>query len=149
MPGISWLFETCVRAVLDQQPKDRMPALWAMSDVSMVLLKKSDLFKTVIPSKIFESMAMGKPLIMGVEGESLELVESAGAGLAMRPESGDDLANCVLRLAENPSMRDRLGRCGRDFVAKYYDRSVLAQRYIDAISELLANRKEAKRVSHS
>lgn len=47
-----------------------MPALWSLTSISLVLLKKSDLFKKVIPSKIFESMAMGKPVVLGVEGES-------------------------------------------------------------------------------
>jgi glycosyltransferase involved in cell wall biosynthesis len=65
--------------MLDQQPKERMPDLWSLSSVRLVLLKKSDLFKTVIPSKIFESLALEKPIILGVEGESAELVMAAGA----------------------------------------------------------------------
>ena len=70
--------------MLGQQPKERMPVLWAAADVSLVLLKRSDLFKTVIPSKIFEAMAMERPLILGVEGEAKALVEEAGAGTCIR-----------------------------------------------------------------
>jgi glycosyltransferase involved in cell wall biosynthesis len=84
--------------MLDQQPKERMPDLWSLSSVSLVLLKRSDLFKTVIPSKIFESMAMEKPIIMGVEGESAELVMSSGGGICIEPENGKDLADQVLKL---------------------------------------------------
>ena len=73
--------------MLDQQPKEKMPELWSLSSVSLVLLKKSALFKTVLPSKIFESMAMEKPVILGVEGESAELVMSAGGGICIEPES--------------------------------------------------------------
>lgn len=115
--------------MLGQQPKDRMPVLWAVSDASLVLLKKSDLFKSVIPSKIFESMAMRKPLIMGVEGESLELVESAGSGLAMQPENSGDLVRCVLKLANNPELCEKLGISGHEYVEKYYDRRNLARFY--------------------
>jgi glycosyltransferase involved in cell wall biosynthesis len=66
--------------MLDQQPKTAMPHFWSLSNVSLVLLRKCDLFKTVIPSKIFESMAMERPIILGVEGESSELLKSAKRG---------------------------------------------------------------------
>lgn len=115
--------------MLGQQPKDLMPAFWAVSDASLVLLKKSDLFKTVIPSKIFESMAMKRPLVMGVEGESLEMVQSANAGLAMRPESAEDLVHCVEQLADNPALRNELGANGRRYVGANYNRQDLARRF--------------------
>ena len=51
--------------MLGQLPKEQMPALWSITHVSLVLLKKLDLFLTVIPSKIFETMAMKKPIILG------------------------------------------------------------------------------------
>ena len=78
--------------MLEQQAKEKMPELWSLSSVSLVLLKKSALFKTVLPSKIFESMAMEKPVILGVEGESAELVMSARGGICIEPESSKDLA---------------------------------------------------------
>ena len=79
--------------MLDQQPKEQMPWLWALSDVSLILLKKSDLFKTVIPSKIFESMAMEKPIILGVEGESADIVRAADSGYCIEPENAEELAD--------------------------------------------------------
>src|SRR3990167_2240380 len=101
--------------MLDQQPKERMPDLWSLSSVSLVLLKKSDLFKTVIPSKIFESMAMEKPIILGVEGESAELVMSAGGGVCIEPENGKDLADQVLKLSQDPARCRALGTSGRHY----------------------------------
>jgi glycosyltransferase involved in cell wall biosynthesis len=68
--------------MLPQQEKSRMPEIIAASDVNLVLLKKADLFKTVIPSKIFEAMAMERPLILGVEGESKAIIEKRIAGSA-------------------------------------------------------------------
>jgi glycosyltransferase involved in cell wall biosynthesis len=115
--------------MLGQQAKARMPGFWAISDVSLVLLKKMDLFKTVIPSKIFESMAMRKPIILGVEGESRELVEAAGGGVPIEPENGRQLAEIVVKLAENPVLCEELGDNGAKFVATYYDRRALARRY--------------------
>ena len=114
--------------MLDQQPKSRMCDFWALSDISLVLLKKTDLFKTVIPSKIFESLAMTKPIILGVEGESADLLRAAKAGICIEPEQADELATCVLELSQNPEQCQQLGRNGRRYVMEHFDRIVLARK---------------------
>jgi glycosyltransferase involved in cell wall biosynthesis len=119
-----------------QQPKERMPFLWQCSHVSLVLLKKSDLFKMVIPSKIFESMAMQRPIILGVEGESRAIVEAARAGRCIEPENAAELARIVAELADNPALCDELGRNGRRYVADHYDRGVLAAKYERLLARL-------------
>lgn len=119
--------------MLDQQPKEKMPELWSLSSVSLVLLKKSALFKTVLPSKIFESMAMVRPVILGVEGESAELVMSAGGGICIDPESSKDLAIQVLKLYRDPMLRQKLGSSGRRYVLEHFDRQVLARRFADVM----------------
>jgi glycosyltransferase involved in cell wall biosynthesis len=101
--------------------------------VSLVLLKKSALFKTVIPSKIFESMAMVRPVILGVEGESAELVMSAGGGICIEPESSKDLVIQVLKLYRDPTLRQELGSSGRRYVLEHFDRQVLARRFADVM----------------
>jgi len=115
--------------MLPQQEKERMPALWAAMDVSLVLLKDVELFRTVIPSKIFEAMAMERPIVMGVRGESLEIVEQADAGVGITPESADELAEVVLRLKADDKGRTAMGRNGRAHVTRHFDRRVLARRY--------------------
>ena len=119
--------------MLDQQPKSRMREFWALSDISLVLLKKSDLFKTVIPSKIFESLAMAKPIILGVEGESADLLRAAKAGICIEPEHADDLAARVLELSQNPEQCRQLGRNGCQYVMKHFDRTVLARKLASVI----------------
>ena len=119
--------------MLDQQPKEKMPEFWSLSSVSLVLLKKSALFKTVLPSKIFESMAMVRPVILGVEGESAELVMSAGGGICIEPESSKDLAIQVLKLYRDPTLREELGSSGRRYVLEHFDRQVLAKRFADVM----------------
>ncbi len=122
--------------MLDQQPKSRMREFWALSNISLVLLKKSDLFKTVIPSKIFESLAMAKPIILGVEGESAELLEAAKAGICIEPEQADDLAARVLELSQNPERCRQLGRNGRQYVMEHFDRIVLARKLASVIESV-------------
>jgi glycosyltransferase involved in cell wall biosynthesis len=129
--------------MLDQQPKSRMRELWALSDVSLVLLKKSELFKTVIPSKIFESLAMEKPILLGVEGESAELIRAAQAGLCIEPEQADELAARVLELSQKPELCQQLGRNGRTYVIKHFDRTALARR-LSALIETIGHRTSSQ-----
>src|SRR5439155_9381217 len=126
--------------MLDQQPKSKMPILWQCSNVSMVLLKKSDLFEMVIPSKIFESMAMQKPVILGVEGESREIIETARSGLCIEPQNAAELARCVVELADKPELCSELGRNGRRYVTENFDRRVLAAKY-EHLMARMANRE--------
>lgn len=87
----------------------------------------------MIPSKIFEAMAMERPIIMGVQGESLAIVEAAGCGVAIEPENEDDLVGAVLRLCEDRVFSESLGKSGRRFVEKNYSREVLAGNYLQVL----------------
>lgn len=124
--------------MLDQQPKDRMPMLWDLCDVSLVLLRKSDLFKTVIPSKIFESMGMRRPILLGVRGESAEIVQAAGAGFSIEPENARELANRLLELQRDPRRAREMGERGHEYVAEYFDRTNLARRFLELLKQLSA-----------
>lgn len=115
--------------MLDQQPKERMPFLWGLCDVSLVLLRRSELFKTVIPSKIFESMGMRRPIILGVEGESAGIIRAADAGFCIEPENGTELAARVLELYRDRELARRMGDNGHRHVAEHFDRTRLARRY--------------------
>ncbi len=74
----------------------------SLLDVALVNLKKSDTFKTVIPSKLFENAAMGKPILLGVEGESKKIIEAYHAGLCFEPENEADFLKKL-----NVLVRDR------------------------------------------
>jgi glycosyltransferase involved in cell wall biosynthesis len=126
--------------MLEQQPKERMPEIWALSDASLVLLRKLPLFETVIPSKIFESMAMRKPIILGVSGEACEIVTEAQAGLVIEPENAASLAAAARRLAEDSALTRQLGENGRRHVTAHFDRRVLARRFEGVLLALQGER---------
>ncbi len=126
--------------MLGQQPKSAMPGIWAASDAALVLLRRVDTFKTVIPSKMLEAMAMACPMILGVEGEAKALMEAGGAGVAITPESAAELAAAVTRLADDPAFAAQLGESGRSFVAREFDRRVLAERLLTEMQALVAGR---------
>lgn len=124
--------------MMGQQDKSLMPAIWSITDVSLVLLKKLDLFKTVIPSKIFESMAMSRPIILGVEGEVQAIIEQAGSGLRIEPESATALAEAMLRLKNEPLLYQQLSFAGRPYVQANFDRKTLADQYLELLETIAA-----------
>ena len=116
--------------MLDQLPKAAMPAVWGASDAALVLLKRVDTFKTVIPSKMFEAMALGVPMILGVEGEAKALMDEGKAGIAITPEDDAELAAAILRLADDPGLGRRIGTSAQAFVREQFDREKLAKAYL-------------------
>lgn len=129
--------------MLDQQPKEMMPRIWSVCDLSLVLLRKTELFTKVIPSKIFESMAMGKPIILGVRGESLGLVEAANAGIGIEPENADELVAAICRLADDRAFYQRMAASGQAFVREHFDRRKLAAQFLDLLEGLVAKRRSS------
>ena len=124
--------------MLDQQPKQAMPNIWSISDISLVLLKKQDLFLTVIPSKIFETMAMKKPMILGVRGESQALIEEGNAGICIEPENVDELVAAVVKLSEDSDAYQQYAENGYTFVQKDFDRKKLANQYEAILASLVS-----------
>jgi len=110
---------------LDSMPKEKVPDVLSLMDVSLVPLKKSDLFKTVIPSKIFENSAMQIPILLGVEGESQDIINKYGAGLCFEPENKDDFLKKLLTLkSDNNSYANCQKGCLE--LAKDFDRVKMA-----------------------
>jgi glycosyltransferase involved in cell wall biosynthesis len=130
--------------MLDQQPKEMMPRIWSICDISLVLLRKSELFTKVIPSKIFESMAMGKPIILGVRGESLDLLKAADAGIGIEPENADDLASTIRSLADDKALCHRLGTNGQVYVRANFDRRQLAAKFLALLEKITSSCKTSR-----
>ncbi|MBL4658016.1 MAG: glycosyltransferase family 4 protein [Flavobacteriales bacterium] len=102
---------------MDVQPRSAMPAILAACNAVIIPLKKLPLFEGAIPSKIYESTMMGKPLLLGVEGEAKTFfIDDAKAGLAFEPENGEDLAKQIDRLYEDRALAKELGDNGRAYV---------------------------------
>lgn len=111
--------------------KDAMPMAWSSLDVCLIHLRKSELFQTVIPSKMFEAMGMEVPILMGVEGEALDIVLEAGAGIPVEPDNTESLLEGCRKIFEGGG--EKYGRAGRVFVTQRFDRDVLAADYIEVL----------------
>lgn len=110
---------------VDTVPKAEVVRYWSLLDLSIIHLKRTDLFTTVIPSKLFECMAMGIPVLHGVAGESAAIVEAEQAGLVFQPEDARELAAKVLLLARNGEARKAFAAQALQ-AARHYDRTHLA-----------------------
>lgn len=126
-----------------RQPKDTMPAWVASSDANLVHLRKTDLFTTVMPSKIFESAGCRRPIIMGVDGFAKKLVMDAGAGLDMEPESAQSLVECVERLVADPALCARLGENAYRNIALVHNRDTQAKDYLEVLEKVITKKEGA------
>lgn len=120
-----------------RQPKEHMPDYLALADVCFVHLRKTDLFRTVMPSKIFEFSGMQKPIINGVEGFAAAFIDEAGAGINIEAEKSSQLIEALLTLKQNSALRAIYGKTGHNHVVTYYDRDSLASEYLRILQNVL------------
>lgn len=110
---------------VDSVPKADVPRYWSLLDVSVIHLRRTELFTTVIPSKLFECMGMGIPVLHGVEGESADIVRAHRVGIPFRPEDAEDLCAAIERLRASPAELQAM-RSSCLAAAKSFDRAFLA-----------------------
>jgi hypothetical protein len=109
-------------------PHEQVPALLAAADICLVPLRDVPLFSSFIPSKMFEYLAAGKPVVAALAGEAAQILGEAGAWI-VPPSDSEALAVAIRTLAADPQRRQAMGRQGRCYVEKYFDRGMLARRY--------------------
>ena len=98
------------------------------------MLKKAELFKTVIPTKLLEYMACERPVIVAVDGQARQIVEEAGAGVFVEPENSGALVQAIHDLAEDPARRRQMGTSGRQYIVNRFSREKTARDYITRAS---------------
>jgi glycosyltransferase involved in cell wall biosynthesis len=113
---------------------------WRLSDVTLVLLKNTPLFRTVIPSKIFEAMATGTPIITNVRGEVQIILEPLGCAEMIEPDDLPALVEAIERLLNDPGRRRELSAAAIAG-AKKYDRAALADDVLGSLEALVARSK--------
>jgi len=121
----------------DQQPRETIPAFIGSSDVCLVLLRKTDLFKTVIPTKMLEFMSCGRPVILGVDGQARQIIEEARGGLVIEPENAEELAEAIKRLKRDETACRVFGQNARAYVVERYSREQSAKQYLGVLEEVV------------
>lgn len=112
--------------------KDAVVRYWSVLDASIIHLRDTPLFRTVIPSKIFECMAMGIPIILGVEGEAADIVRGQNAGVVVPPENAGAIVDTIVRMRDDARYR---GDFAEQAIAgaQRFDRAVLARQLLDLL----------------
>ncbi len=119
------------------QPKEKMPSYWSLCDVALVHLRNAPLFQTVIPSKMFEAMGMGLPvLLVCPQGEASRILAAEQAGIWVPAEDPAALAKAVMLLNLNRDLRARLAEASR-MAAPRYSRERQARDYLKCLEKVL------------
>jgi len=118
---------------IEGQEKKYISQYYSLADVCFIPLRNVDLFKTFIPSKMFEIMSNSRPIIASLEGESEEILRRSSSALVTGPENVSGIANAILLLEKSPQKRKSMGEEGRKFVIKNYTRESLAKKYLDVL----------------
>lgn len=121
---------------VDTVPKEQVVRYWALLDVSVIHLRSTEVFTTVIPSKLFECMGMGLPVLNGVAGESADIVKRENVGINFEPENVGSLVQGLLTLQSETQIR-RVFSLSALAAAQHYDRSTLAMRMLAEIRILI------------
>ncbi len=119
---------------LPEMPVDACAAALSAADALLVPLAPNSVFDMFVPSKLFDAMAAGRPVILSVDGAARAILERAGAGVFVPPGDADGLAEAILRLRNDPAGRDEMGARGRAFVLEHYDRRRQADTFVSAIA---------------
>lgn len=123
--------------MIDSVPKSEVSRYISILDLSLINLRKSELFKTVIPSKIFENAGMEIPIIMGVQGEAQDIIETYNAGLCFEPEDEEDFVKKLNLLLTDDALYAECKMGGRRLSADF-DRKVLASKMLESIKSTVS-----------
>ena len=118
-------------------PKEQVARWYRLADVGLVPLRDVPLFDTFIPSKMFEIMASGTPIVASLRGEAREILERSGGARVVEPEDAAAIASEILDLRDNPETRAEMARRGRTFVEREYTRERLGRAYLEILAQLL------------
>jgi glycosyltransferase involved in cell wall biosynthesis len=133
------LIEEAARRGLDNvtlvpaQPKGEMPRYWSLCNAALAHLRSTPLFATVIPSKIFEAMGRGLPILLAApRGEASEVVEGEGVGMWVEAGDANALAEAVLFLREQPEQRSAYAKASA-LAAPLHSRETQALQVLDVL----------------
>ncbi len=124
--------------MLTSQPAESIREFYTLADVCLVPLRDIPLFEAFIPSKMFEIMAVGRPIIGSLRGEAKRILERSGAALVVAPESPDELLAAIAALAQSPERCGAMAAAGRLFAAANYSRQALGERYASLLTEVVS-----------
>jgi glycosyltransferase involved in cell wall biosynthesis len=123
--------------IVEQQLREGIPEFINACDACVVMLRKSHVFQTVLPTKMLEFMSCGRPVLLGVDGQAREVLEKANAGMYFEPENALALVQAISSLRSNADWCAALGRNGREYILAHYSRCDSAAAYLSVLEMTL------------
>ncbi len=114
-------------------PKAEMKDVLAASDACLATLMDIPMFRTVYPNKVFDYMAAGRPVILGIGGVIQDVVEACDGGICFPPGDDAALAAAVRSLADDRESAAAMGQRGRAWVAQHFDRDTHAEMFLETV----------------
>lgn len=118
---------------LDPFPHHLMPSVLASTDVALVPLKNR--LPGAVPSKIYEAMGSGLPVVLVADGEAAKIISETEAGVVVSPGDTETLASVLRDLSQNLEKRLLMGQNGRAAAEKRFDRKLIANAFVDFLEE--------------
>jgi glycosyltransferase involved in cell wall biosynthesis len=122
--------------LLPEQPRLSMPAILSAADVALIPLRNVELFKGALPSKMFDAWACQRPVVLSVDGEARQALETCQGGVFVPPEDAHGMATAIKELCADPAARAEMGDRGRKFTVAYYSRQALAEQLVSLLEGL-------------
>jgi glycosyltransferase involved in cell wall biosynthesis len=119
------------------QPKGQIAEVISAFDVALVPLRDLPLFRGALPSKIFEAMSLGTPVICSVPGEAQAIIEESRGGICTPPEDAQEMSNAILRLYRQPELRETMGNAAKEYVSRFYNRATIAANFESLLTRLV------------
>jgi glycosyltransferase involved in cell wall biosynthesis len=127
---------------IPKQPMEKIASFLSLADVLLVHLRRQELFEITIPSKLQAYMAVGKPVLNAVNGESMEVVKKADAGLSAAPDNPQNIAETALKLFNlSKEKRDQLGKNGHNFYQNSFSMKKGVEKYETLFNDIIGVRK--------
>jgi glycosyltransferase involved in cell wall biosynthesis len=115
-------------------PHNQMPEILASMDIAVITLKSH--IRGAVPSKIYEAMSSGIPILLVAEGEAREIVKRTKAGIVVSPGNADALIAAIHELIDHPETREQMGAAGRIAAKECYDRMAIAKKFETVVEEM-------------
>ena len=115
-------------ALLPEQPQELIPEYLSAADVALVPLRKTEIFRSVLPSKLFDAWACERPVILSIDGEARAVVEAVKGGISIPPEDPAKMAEALIYLMNSPAERQSMGENGQAYTRHNHSRAALAEK---------------------
>lgn len=121
---------------LDPVPKSEVAEIISAANACIAILKPIALYKTTYPNKVFDYMAAGKPILLAIDGVIRDVIEKANCGIFCPPGEPRAMADAAMKLFNNPKMAEQLGRNGKSYLIKNFNREKIAREFANLIKEM-------------